>query len=258
MVGQNPQVNACHMDSTGFCITTEVSNSPAWAPNPGTNLAVDSTSIPKDKLAVAAQPAVLPKLEVEFRNGLLRIVAENVSLRETLKAVSARIVAEVQLPVGALDDHVFVHLGPGTPQEVVPQLLKGSNLNYVMLSSNSEPGGMTRLILTRTMPDSNSAGSTVLSSTNDGSTAAETYGAFEIDADNSSLGPTSSQPPTTDGQSATPMPSWVHHDGAVLSGEQLDQMQKAQIQLEQQQFDQQLQQERQRQQHRTSPDTPQQ
>jgi hypothetical protein len=240
-IGQNPQANVCHMDSSGFCITEEIPSPPNSVPTPRTNLPVAPAILPQDKSTVTARPTELPKLEVEFHNGLLRIVAQNVSLKETLKAVSASTGAEIQCPVGALDDHVFVHLGPGTPQEVVPQLLKGSHLNYVMLSSTSEPGGMTRLIITRTTPDTNSDSSATLTSTSDGSTTTEIYGTFAIDADNASEGQATLQP-------ATPTPNWVHHDGAVLSGEQLDQMQKAQIQQEQQQFAQQLQLERQRQQ----------
>jgi hypothetical protein len=180
---------------------------------------------------------------------LLKIIAENVSLKETLKAVSASMVAEVQFPVGALDEHVFVHLGPGKPQELVPQLLKGSHLNYVMLSSNSEPAGKTRLIITRTTPDPNSSGSTtVASASQEGVAAPEVYGTFAVDADNASVEATIPQP-------ATATPDWAHHDGPAISGEMLNQMQKAQLEQEQQQFAQQLQlqQERQRQQEQASP-----
>src|SRR5262249_34536667 len=115
-VGQNPHADTCHMDSSGFCITGEAPSSPASVPHTRISSTVESSSPPQDKSAVALHSPAVPKLDVEFHNGLLQIIAENVSLKETLRAVSARIVAEVQFPVGTLDDHVFVHLGPGTPQ----------------------------------------------------------------------------------------------------------------------------------------------
>lgn len=240
------------MDPTGFCVTDEVTGSSGSVSMPRISSTVESANFSQNKSSGTGPPAALPKLEVEFHNGLLRIVAENITLKETLKAVSAHIMAEVQFPLGALDDHIFVNLGPGAPQEIVSQLLKGSGLNYLMLSSNENPGGMTRLILTKAAPDPNAASSITSASPSDDTAAVQVYGTFVVDPNTASEEPTNPQP-APGAQSATAAPNWVHHDSAVLSGEQLDQIQKSQLQQEQQQFAQELEQERQRQKEQGSP-----
>jgi hypothetical protein len=245
--GQSPQGNVCHMDSDGFCLPDKTTNPPTWAPVAGTNLAAESISAPQDKVGAAENAALKPRLEVEVRDGLLRIIAEHVSLRDVLKAISASTGAEVQFPMGALQEQVFVHLGLGTPEELVRELLKGSHFNYVILSSNLDPSRISRLILSR---ESTSKGTSTTPTTSGTGVATPSLygGAFETDANDASAGSIGPEGATGDPQSAPALPSWVHHDGPALSGEQLDQMQKAMIQQEQEQFAQQLQQQKQQQQ----------
>jgi hypothetical protein len=174
----------------------------------------------------------------------LKIDAENATLRDTLKAVSAHTGAEVQFPAGGLEEHIFVHLGPAPPREIVGQLLKGVPFNYVILSSASEPRGITRVILNRAADDHEIAMPEVAAVPVGQSAATQVYGAsFATDPDSSAaeLVPSSPQE-NTDAASSKPVASWIHNDGAKLSGEQLDQMQKMQIQQEQQQFAEQTQQ----------------
>jgi hypothetical protein len=236
---QSPHANVCHMDSSGFCLPDDTPNPPSWSPVDGTTSAAGSMSAPQDKVAIAENAAIKPRLEIEIRDGLLRVIAERVSLRDVLKAISATTGAEVQFPRGALDEQVFVHLGLSTPQEVVRELLKGSHFNYLILSSNSDPGGITRLILSKAPTGSN--GNSSAASTTLGEATPSLYGgAFETDAN----GSTRPEAATAEPQSAPPAPSWVHHDGPALSGEQLDQMQKAMIQQEQEQFAQESQQQK--------------
>ncbi len=259
MFGQSPQPNVCHMDSTGFCLPDDTPNQPSWAPVADTNLAAESMSAPQKKVALAENPAIKPRLDIEVRDGLLRIVAEHVSLRDVLKAISASTGAEVQFPMGALQEQVFVHLGMGTPQEVVRELLKGSHFNYVILSSNSDPGGITRLILSKAPTGANGNSSTSPTTLGADLATPTLYGgAFETGANGAPAGSISPEAATGDAQAALPTPSWVHHDGPALSGEQLDQMQKAMIQQEQEQFAQQLQQQKRQEQDQAGQNPPQQ
>jgi hypothetical protein len=237
--------NPCHMDSTGFCLADETPNPPSWVPATATNSPAESSSTPQEKVATAETPAIKPRLEIELRNGLIRVVAEHVPLRDVLKAISASTGAEVQFPMGALQEQIFVHSGLETPQDVVRELLKGSHFNYVILSSNSEPGGLMRLILTKAVTGSNGnfpAANTI--STDSIATPGLYGGAFEPDPNSASVSSLGPEATTGDAQSPPATPSWVHHDGPALSGEQLDQMQKAMIQQEQEQFAQQLQQQK--------------
>jgi hypothetical protein len=243
--GQTPQANPCHMDSSGFCLADDTANPPSWVPAAAANSAAESTSTPQEKMAAAETPALKPRLEIELRDGLIRVIAEHVPLRDVLKAISASTGAEVQFPMGALQEQIFVHSGLETPQDVVRELLKGSHFNYVILSSNGEPGGLMRLILTKAATGSNGNFSAANTTLADQTAHPGFYGGtLEPDPNGVPVDYVSPQVATGDAQSPPATPSWVHHDGPALTGEQLDQMQKAMIQQEQEQFAQQLQQQK--------------
>lgn len=211
----------CNLDSNGFCVAE------AGQPAPALSSAPQS------------------KLQVQFRDHLLRIDAENATLRDTLKAVSTRTGAEMQFPAGELEERIVVHLGPGSARDVLTQLLKGTQFNYVILSSASQPGGIMRLILSRAGVAREVVASEAPATAVNGSAAPQLYGAaFNVDPDTPAAEPAPGQAASTDVTGA----SWIHKDGPALSGEYLDRMQKMQIQQEQQQFAQQVQQQRQQQQ----------
>lgn len=238
MCAQSSQPSVCHMDSDGFCVTGAVQAAPLLSP------------VPQNKLQLESSPAMQNKLQVKFRDDLLRIDAENATLRDTLKAVSARTGAEMQFPVGELEERIFVHLGPGSARDVVTQLLNGVQFNYVILSSASAPGGITRLILSRTSVARESVASEAPAIPANESAAPQLYGAaFGVDPDTPAAEPVPSQEASATALTGvSPSASWIHNDGPKLPGEYLDRMQKMQIQQEQQQFAQQAQQQRQQQQ----------
>ncbi len=240
------------MDSDGFCITGAVQAAPLSNPTPRHLQPVElNPALQKVELN-----PVQNKLQVEFHNDLLRIDAENVTLGDALKVVSARTGAEVQFPAGTLGERIFVHLGPGKARDVVTQLLSGSEFNYVILSSASEPQGITRLILSRSVSTRESATSDAPALPANAPQATQLYGSgFSEDPG------AAAEPPQEPGPTATPVASSpagsIHNDGSKLSGEDLDRMQKLQIQQEQQQFAVQLQQQRaQQQQEQPSQNSP--
>jgi hypothetical protein len=237
LYAQNSEPSACNMDSDGFCITGAVQDTPLSSPT-------------RRNLQPVELNPVQNKLQVEFHNDLLRIDAENVTLGDTLKVVSARTGAVVQFPVGALGERIFVHLGPGAARDVVTQLLSGSHFNYVILSSASEPQGITRLILSRGVSTRESPTSDAPALLANDPQATQLYGSgFGEDSG------AAAEPPQEPGPAAAPVA--MHADGSKLSGEDLDRMQKLQIQQEQQQFAIQLQQQRaQQQQEQPSQNSP--
>jgi hypothetical protein len=177
-------------------------------------------------------------LQVTFRNGLLRIDADNSMFSDTLRAVLAKIGAVLEFPAGELDERIFAHIGPAPVREVIVQLLNGSRFNYVILSSPSDPTTVARLILTGTAQTHESASPVPVPTQTDGAATAQLYGAgFSTDPDalsvvepvlrEESIGIAAS----SNGQS----PNWAHHDGVKLSGEDLDKMQKLQLKQEQEQ-----------------------
>ena len=87
--------------------------------------------------AVASPPP--PKVDVEYRNGKLRIVAQRASLAEVLTQVHLLTGAEVSIPPSAGSEQVFATLGPGPPRDVLGALLTGTPFNFIVVSSERDP-----------------------------------------------------------------------------------------------------------------------
>jgi hypothetical protein len=88
-----------------------------------------------------------PPLEVSFHDGLLSIYSNKASLSQILFAVHQRTGAEIAIPAGAEQEMVVVDLGPAAAPEVLTSLLNGSKFNFLILSSQSDPGSLDRVIL---------------------------------------------------------------------------------------------------------------
>jgi hypothetical protein len=236
MWAQSSQPSVCHMDSDGFCVPGAAQAAPTRDGAPQQKQLELSPAL-QNKLQPQSSPALQNKLQVEFRNHQLRIDAENTTLRDTLKAISARTGAEMQFPAVELGERIFVHLGPGSARDVITQLLNGSQFNYVILSLASDPGGITRLILSRASSAGERASSDAPALPVSDSAENQLYGAgFGVDPD-APAEPVPSQPTgAAAAPGASPLTSAPHGDGARLSGEDLDRMQKMQIQQEQQQL----------------------
>jgi hypothetical protein len=88
-----------------------------------------------------------PRLNVSFQDGLLSIDSNKASLSEILFAVHQRTGAEIAIPAGAEQEMVVVDLGPAPAPEVLDELLNGSKFNFLILSSQTNPGALDRVIL---------------------------------------------------------------------------------------------------------------
>jgi AMIN domain len=95
-----------------------------------------------------APPPVKPPLEVLFQSGMLSISSNKASLSEILSAVHERTGAEIAIPAGAEQEKVMAELGPAPAPEVLAHLLNGTQFNFLILSSPTNPGGLDRVILT--------------------------------------------------------------------------------------------------------------
>jgi hypothetical protein len=89
-------------------------------------------------------PAVPP--QVTFQNGKLTIIARNSTLGDILRAVRTKTGATIDVP-GSAPERVVGQFGPGPSRDVMASLLNGSQFNYVMLGSESNPAEMQHLIL---------------------------------------------------------------------------------------------------------------
>jgi len=96
--------------------------------------------VPMDKI-----PAAAP--QVTFENGQLKIVAENATLGSILKDVRRLTGASIDLPANGAPERVVTNIGPGAPRDVLALLLNGTQFNYVMLGSSSDPSAVATVVL---------------------------------------------------------------------------------------------------------------
>jgi len=94
------------------------------------------------------KPAPPKPLDVAFRNGLLSIRANRVSLSEVLFAVQQRTGADIAIPAGAEQEKVAVNDGPAPAAEVLAHLLNGSKFNFLIVNSASDPRVLDKVVLT--------------------------------------------------------------------------------------------------------------
>ena len=86
--------------------------------------------------------------QVSYEDGQLTIVAENSKLGDILAAVSERMGADIELPASASDERIWVRLGPGPARRVLAALLGGTDLDYVIQASETDPEGIQSVLLT--------------------------------------------------------------------------------------------------------------
>jgi hypothetical protein len=99
------------------------------------------------KASAPASTAAKPPLEVSFQGGLLSISSNKASLSEVLSAVRERTGADIAIPAGAEQEKVVADIGPAPAPEVLAQLLNGSQFNFLILGSSTDPSALNRVIL---------------------------------------------------------------------------------------------------------------
>lgn len=103
------------------------------------------TPTPLQPLPLDQLPAVAPK--VTYQGGQLTIVAHNCTLADVLHAVKKQLGADLDVPPNATE-RVVADLGPGTPRQVITDLLNGTHFNYVIVGSATDPTAVQSLALT--------------------------------------------------------------------------------------------------------------
>lgn len=111
----------------------------------GAQEAAQQTSPPSP--TVAGQPTVKPP-QVSYEDGELTIIAENSLLSEVMKSLRSSLGADIDLPANVVDQHIWVRLGPGPARRVLRDLLDGTEFNYVIQASDSDPDGIRSVLLT--------------------------------------------------------------------------------------------------------------
>lgn len=101
------------------------------------------------KAPVKPPSAAVNGVNVQFARGQLTIHAGNASLSEVLYQIQKTTGAEMAIPSGTEQERVAGDFGPGAPNEVLAQLLNGSQLNFVVIGSDVDPNLLRSVILSR-------------------------------------------------------------------------------------------------------------
>ena len=97
--------------------------------------------------SISIEASAQPLLDVTYRNGLLGIRANKVTLAEVLFAVQQRTGAEISIAAGAEQEKIVADIAPGPAPEVLGRLLNGSKFNFLILSAVNDPRKLDRVIL---------------------------------------------------------------------------------------------------------------
>jgi hypothetical protein len=87
------------------------------------------------------------KVQVEYQDGRLRIMADNASLAEVLRQIQIKTGTEIVVPPAAAQELVVVNIAPAAVREALAALLNGSRFNFIMVSSDQNPAKLKRVIL---------------------------------------------------------------------------------------------------------------
>jgi len=126
------------------------------APNVAKSLLTASASAPvlqeqlpqQEPPPLSAEQGTPSRNQVSYEDGQLTIIAENSKLGDILAAVSERMGADIELPASASDERIWVRLGPGPARRVLAALLGGTDLDYVIQASDTDPEGIQSVLLT--------------------------------------------------------------------------------------------------------------
>ena len=103
---------------------------------------------PQVPLPLTAEQGTPSRQQVSYEDGQLTIIAENSKLGEILAAVSERLGANIELPASSSDERIWVRAGPGPARRVLAALLGGTDLDYVIQASDTDPDGILSVLLT--------------------------------------------------------------------------------------------------------------
>jgi hypothetical protein len=149
-------------DSSGVLVT--IGGGDGAPTDPGTTIGWVSTKSPAHRVssakttappqtASARRSTPVNGVSVDFANGMLSIHAHNASLSEVLFQIQKKTGAEIAIPAGTEQERVAADFGPGTPSDVLSQLLNGSSLNFVVVGSESDPNVLRSVLLSPKGPD---------------------------------------------------------------------------------------------------------
>lgn len=142
--GAMPSRNSDRPDPTPIISAVPYPRPGAASPNAVASISPAQLAAP----AAAAPSPAAPRMNVDFHDGKLKIVAAHATLAAVLNEVHRRTGTQITLPAGGGMEEVFVSLGPAAPREVLAALLDGSHFNFIMVGSDDNPSQVRSVLLT--------------------------------------------------------------------------------------------------------------
>lgn len=102
--------------------------------------------VPPAQPAPKTDPAALAA--VEFQQGKLTVDAKNADLGRVLHLIGVKTGAAIEIAPEIAAEPVVVHLGPGSPNEVLTALLSSPRIDFIIMGSD-EPGELKSVTVSR-------------------------------------------------------------------------------------------------------------
>jgi hypothetical protein len=108
-----------------------------------------ATSVPAHVAQPVASTAPSPvtMAAVNYAQGQLTVVSQSASLGTVLKLISAKTGAVIDLAPELQNEPVIAQIGPSGVREVMTALLDSPKIDYIIMGSGNESGGMERILV---------------------------------------------------------------------------------------------------------------
>ncbi len=107
---------------------------------------VEPQPTPAPPPTLSQQPPNAP--QVNYRNGLLTVTANNSTLSDILSQVRNKTGASIEFPDSLSQERVAAVVGPAPAPQVLATLLNGTRFDYILLGMNGRPDLLQRAIIT--------------------------------------------------------------------------------------------------------------
>lgn len=179
-----------------------------------------------------------PPPVAQVAGGQLMIHANGQGFASVLHAVGTASGVDIEMPAESAVDPVFMNMGPVSAKEALIALMDGTKYNYVMMGSRSDPGIVTRLILSER--SSATVGAPLVAAASEAAIASQSsvYGGqgFQEDAEAMNAASSPGQSPTNvPAVIPSSVPTGINVDKLAAQsnktrGQVLDELQKQQLQ----------------------------
>jgi type II secretory pathway component GspD/PulD (secretin) len=117
-------------------------NAPAASPT-----RVQSPSAPASPQVQAVPQTSSGTITVEYRNGLLSVVAEKAELGKVLQLLGAKIGTSIEVAPEITAEPVVAHIKAAAPAQVLAQLLDGPQLEYIVMGADETGRVLNRVVV---------------------------------------------------------------------------------------------------------------